>query len=421
MGTSGKALYRYLEKKDVEIFVYDNKLPEEHSYQVHDPSYHYDLALLSPGIPLNQEIVTWCTSKNIEVQGEIQFAASLIKGKLLGITGTNGKSTTVSLLYEIIKKENDRTFLAGNIGTPLIDFVEESKEGDIYVVELSSFQLETTENLDFYAGAILNITPDHILWHGSYENYQKAKFKLLDQSEYLILNAEDQLLENLSHKFDDDKTYFFSKIDRGQKGAFVTEGYIYYRDRDELMPIMKRDELFLEGDFNLENALCGIIFARLIGIPNQAIVDVLKTFKGISHRYEYIGSYKGITVINDSKATNPESTIPKIKNVISPTILIAGGMNKGSDFTELAGLIKDKIKKVYLFGENKGSFLEALTKAGYQSATLVDNLEEAFNGAMKDAVEGDTVLLSPASASWDMYESYEKRGDHLRNLYGELQ
>lgn len=416
MGKSGKSLYRFLEKEGHDLYVFDDHLPKDHPYQLLDREQHYDLALLSPGIKLDHPVVRWCVDQGIELQGEIQFAASQMKGKLIGVTGTNGKSTTVHLIHELLRSEKKHVFLAGNIGYPLVDFVEDSLDDHLYVVELSSFQLASSEDLNFAIGAILNITPDHVLWHGSFDEYVQAKLHLLKQSEVILLNADDPLLLEYAEEFIDQDTLYFSK-ERPMRGAFVEEGVIYY-DHGHKEAIMKCEEILLEGDFNLENALSAIVIAKLLGISNESIKQVLASFKGIPHRYELLGEWRGIRVINDSKATNPESTIPKLKSVNRPTILIAGGMDKESDFSELASLIRENIEYVYLFGENKLKLLDAL--GDYSQVDVVSNLDEAFRASIERAHSGYTILLSPASASWDMYESYEKRGDHLRRLFGEL-
>lgn len=423
-GKTGKAFYRY-EQSVATVSIYDDKPIEfDEPYLPYDPDKKYDYALISPGISPSHPVWQNCLSKGIPVHGEIEYAFQQLQGQVIGITGTNGKTTTTTLVYEMVKHSHDRTFLAGNIGFPLLDYVSQSQPDDYYVTELSSFQLETTSFFRPVVAAITNITPDHIQWHGTMEHYIAAKFKIfqnMTQLDQVVINRDDhslvQALQTAGYSVN--RFFGFSHDQILDHGCFVDSNLVIYQaeEREVIIPIA---DIKLTGIHNLENCLCAISLAKKMNVPTVDIVHVLKTFAGIAHRYEVVGVKQGRRFINDSKATNPDSTIPALKSILAPTIWIAGGMDKGSDFGEMFAKVTPQVKRLILFGENKALMAEAAKHQPLLEVDLVDNLDQAFAKAMAFSEPGYDILLSPASASWDMYPSFEIRGDHFKRLVGAL-
>ncbi|WP_459128678.1 UDP-N-acetylmuramoyl-L-alanine--D-glutamate ligase [Guggenheimella bovis] len=417
-GKTGKALYEYLKSEEECILhVYDDNPIE--GVELFKEGTPYDAAFVSPGVSVLHPMFQYCTEHSIPVIGETELAYGKLRGDIIGITGTNGKTTTTTLIYEMIKKEHERTFLAGNIGFPILSYVKNSKDGDFYITELSSFQLETTEHFSVRLGVLTNLTPDHMKWHGGYEPYVDSKMKLwknVEDKKNIVINYDDpgiyEAFEKRGLLLSD-----FTRFSTFEKDVecFVKNGMILFKGE----AILRTDEILIPGNHNLQNALAAICISKLLGIKNETIREVLTTFKGIDHRYQIIGEKNGIRFINDSKATNPDSTMPAIKSAKRPTVLIAGGMDKGSDFKPLIKAFPESIKKLILFGETKEEIRRQALSVGYDAIEIVNNLDEAFQRATEIAGEGWDILLSPASASWDMYPSYEVRGEHFVRLFKE--
>lgn len=423
-GKTGQAFYRH-EKATATISIYDDReIRLSEPYLPYDETAHYDYALISPGVSPSHPVWKACVTKGIPVYGEIEYAYQSLRGYVVGITGTNGKTTTTTLTFEMIRRWHERTFLAGNIGFPLLDYVMDSKPGDIYVTELSSFQLDTTHSFTPRVAAITNLTPDHLQWHLTMEDYISAKFKLfhnLTDYNQVVINRDDQAIEEalLKRKLNPKDFFGFSHNLILENGCFIEDGKIIFQDtiREE---IIDRNDILLNGIHNLENCLCAISLAKKVGVPTECIQAVLKEFSGIAHRYEVIGEKGGRRFINDSKATNPDSTIPALKSIERPTIWIGGGMNKGSDFVQMFELTPQQVDRLILFGENKLLMKQTAEQVGFDRITIVENLDQAFDLAIQLSQPGYDILLSPASASWDMYPNFEARGDHFKRLVGAL-
>lgn len=421
-GKTGQAFYEH-ERNLAEISIYDDRpIDFNEPYLPYDKHKIYEYALISPGVSPTHPVWKNCLDKQIPVYGEIEYACREIAGGVIGITGTNGKTTTTTLVFEMMRRHHERTFLAGNIGFALLNYVPESKPGDCYVTELSSFQLETTVQFTPQIAAITNLTPDHLQWHGTMEDYIAAKFKIFqnmtDLSQVVINRDDPRLIEALvTRGYRPAEFTGFSHEIELNRGCYIKNDSLVARfDKEEF--ILPVQEIGLHGIHNLENCLCAVAVAKLAGISNDDIRTVLRDFTGIAHRYEVMGEKGGRRFINDSKATNPDSTIPALKSITRPTIWIAGGMDKGSDFSAMLDYAKERVEQLILLGENKRLLELAAQSAGLDSIIVVENLDEAFKKAIELSRPGYDILLSPASASWDMYPNFEARGEHFRQLVG---
>ena len=384
---------------------------------------HIDLAVVSPGVPLDLPFILKLKEENIEVIGEVELAYRLSKNpKFVGITGTNGKTTTTSLVGEIFKADNKDTYIVGNIGNPVIDTVGVANENSVLVTELSSFQLESIATFKPHVSAILNFTEDHLNRHHTMENYIAAKaniFKNQDENDFAILNYDDMEVRKLAPKCKG-QIIFFSRKEKLEKGVYLDENNNIVIHIDEKIVLLNKKELSLPGNHNLENCMAAIAMAYVCNINLDTLKHILKTFKAVEHRLEYVRTINDIMFVNDSKGTNPDSTIKAITSYESPVILIAGGYNKESDFNELLEIGKENIKSLVLMGETADIIEKTAKEKNYKSIIKVNNMKEAVEVSYKQAEKGDVVLLSPACASWDMYKSFEARGcdfkDNVNNL-----
>ena len=419
LGVTGKSAIKLFEKLNYNIFVYDDNANIDGYENYNGDFKNIDFILKSPGINPNIEILNKARKSGIEIISDIELAYRLSNSeKFIAITGTNGKTTTTSLVYEILKLENT-TYCVGNIGNPISDVVKNSNKDDYIVIEASSFQLEHTKDFKPKVAIITNITPDHLDWHGNFENYKNAKFNIFknqDESDFLILNYRDENLKKLNSK---SKKYFFSLNEIPEDGIYVKNGYFYLNNLGESEKLFSIDSVKIPGEHNLENIMCAIMCAILMGISKEKIIYAIENFKGVEHRIEYVKTINGARYYNDSKGTNPDSTIMAIKALEKNIILIAGGYNKNASFDEMLALGKNRVKKLVLYGATKEIIKNAAQKFDY-SISEVKDLEEAVKVSYELAKDGDKVLLSPACASWDMYTSYEKRGEHFKKLVNEL-
>lgn len=383
----------------------------------------YQLVVASPGVPLTVPPVVKAKALGIPVTGELELAWRFTRSPVVAITGTNGKTTTTALLGEMFKHAGRKTLVAGNIGTPLVDLVENYGPEDIIVAEVSSFQLETTSSFQPRVGAVLNLTPDHLDRHGTMENYTAAKTKIFEYqrpSDFTVLNYDHSLTANLGHK-SPGQVIFFSRQHILKKGVFVYRGEIVARLFDDQMQvILPVSEVAIPGAHNLENALAAVACALAIGLEATVAAESLQMFAGVPHRLEFAGEINGVRYINDSKGTNPEASIKALEAFDDPIILIAGGRNKGSDFTSLARKIKEKVKAVIVLGESAGELARAARENGCGRVLRIKELREAVLLAHQEARPGEIVLLSPACASWDMFSSYEERGNLFKQVVQDL-
>lgn len=381
-----------------------------------------DLTIVSPGVPLDLPFIKKLQSENINIIGEVELAYKLSKNPtFVGITGTNGKTTTTSLVGEIFKKASKDSYIVGNIGNPVIDTVDLTDENSFLITELSSFQLESIEDFKPRVSTIINITEDHLNRHHTMENYINAKaniFKNQDETDFCILNYDDEVVRELGNKTNA-KVLYFSQKEKVSQGAYLDDNNnIVIKVNDEEIKLLNKDELSLPGNHNLENCMAAILMSYVLGIDLEIIQDTLKTFKSVEHRLEFVTDKDGIMFVNDSKGTNPDSTIKAITSYDKPIVLIAGGKDKQSDFTEMISYATKNVKALVLLGETADKIEQTAKLQGMNNIFRVSNMKEAVKTAYKLAQSGDVVLLSPACASWDMYPNFEARGlDFKENIY----
>ena len=382
-----------------------------------------DMAVVSPGVPLDLPFILKLKSKNIEIIGEVELAYRLSQNPMfIGITGTNGKTTTTSLVGEIFKKANIDTYIVGNIGNPVIDTVDTANKNSVLVTELSSFQLESIDTFKPHVSAILNFTEDHLNRHHTMEAYMEAKariFKNQDEKDFCILNYDNEDVKSLSDNVEA-KKIFFSRKKSLDCGIYLDEDNNIIINIDKEIKLLNKDELSLPGNHNLENCMAAAAIAYVSNIDIDVIREVLKTFAGVEHRQEFVRNLNGIMFVNDSKATNPDSSIKAIESYNRPIVLIAGGMDKQSSFDEFLDVAKENVYALVLLGETAQRIKECAQNKGFNNIRIVKDMKEAVNASYQIAKDGDVVLLSPACASWDMYKSFEVRGidfkDNVHNL-----
>lgn len=377
-----------------------------------------DEVVVSPGVPLIIPIIKAAHKQGIPVIGEVEAAYRLTRTPFIAITGTNGKTTTTTLLGEIFKASGRGTYVVGNIGDPITNYVGDSKEDEVFITEISSFQLETIQTFRPKAAAILNLTPDHLDRHLTMDNYVSAKGRIFENQtteELLVLNGDDDLVCRLGEQAFSKKAYFSYKrtVDYG---AWCLDGELYINNGDETVFVCREDELGIIGPHNTMNALAALTLATFSGVKLEVIVQVLKSFKGVEHRLEMVGCYAGVTYINDSKGTNTNATITALNAVKEPIILLAGGYDKKEDYAELMALVAQRVKRLIVLGVTADDLIKTANEKGFTNIVKVKTYEEAVSIAKAEALAGDTVLLSPACASWDMFDNYEIRGNVFKEL-----
>jgi len=382
-----------------------------------------DEVVVSPGVPLIIPIIQAAYEQGIPVTGEVEAAYRLTKTPFIAITGTNGKTTTTTLLGEIFKASGRGTYVVGNIGDPITNYVDNATADEVFVTEISSFQLETIHTFRPRAAAILNLTPDHLDRHLTMENYVNAKGRIFENQtaeDLLVLNGDDPLVCELGEKAISQKA-LFSYQKTVDYGAWCLNGEIFVNNGKETILVCQENELGIIGPHNTMNALAALSLAYFSGVELAVIVQVLKTFKGVEHRLEMVGCFAGVTYINDSKGTNTNATITALNAVKEPIILLAGGYDKKEDYAELMELVAKRVKRLIVLGVTADDLIKTANAKGFTAITKVDNYEEAVACAKAVAASGDTVLLSPACASWDMFDNYEIRGRVFKRLVTENQ
>ena len=377
----------------------------------------FDYIIKNPGIRNDHKYVIKANELGVEVINEAEMAFRLLPPDvtLIGITGTNGKTTTTTLTYEMIKKSGKRVHLAGNIGYPLCSFLESLESGDIIVMEVSCQQLANMDKFNPHIALMTNLSEAHIDFFGSYEAYKEDKLKLFKNQTDLdtaILNIENDEVMKGTVDIKSNVKYFSSK--REINGAYMLDDKLYYYDEF----IMNRDELLLKGNHNVENALGAMMIAKEVGVDNDSIVSVLKTFSGVRHRLEFIDSVNGVDYYNDTEATNTKCTTIALSSFDKNVILILGGLERGQNFHDLDNFISP-VKEIVGIGECRDRVKEYGDSVGIKT-NVFEKLEEAMNYINGVVESGDTVLLSPASASWDQYKQCEDRGDEFRDIVKEL-
>ena len=380
-----------------------------------------DIAVLSPGVPTDLPVVNAMRDKKVAVIGEVELAYAFGKGDVLAITGTNGKTTTTTLLGEIMKAYKEHTYVVGNIGNPYTVAARQMEEDAVAVAEMSSFQLESIVTFRPKVSAILNFTPDHLDRHHTMEAYVNAKKNIAKNQtaeDYCILNYEDERTREFGEHIDAQVIYFSSR-QKLEKGIYLDNGNMIYKNPEEVI-VCNVDELQLLGMHNYENYMAAVAMAAVYGVPMDIIRKVIRAFKGVEHRIEYVTEKNGVVYYNDSKGTNPDAAIKGIQAMNRRTVLLGGGYDKGSEFTEWINAFDGKVKKLILIGATKEKIAADAEKCGFHDYVFADTFEEAVLLAAKTAESGEAVLLSPACASWGMFPNYEVRGDEFKRIVNSL-
>jgi UDP-N-acetylmuramoylalanine--D-glutamate ligase len=380
-----------------------------------------DLIVVSPGVPLNTPELAQVKSFGLPVIGELELAARFLKGKTLAITGSNGKTTTTALVGEILQKAGVPTLVGGNIGVPVVGLIEQSTDETWSVLEVSSFQLESTEQFHPRIAVILNITPDHLDRHGSFENYALAKeriFAAQNEHDFVVLNADNARAAQAAAR-SVAKVYFFSVEHPVEQGAWVEDGSLVYRHaKDETVEkVMPLHNVPLKGAHNIENVLAAVCAARLAGVNAGQIRSAVEAFQAVEHRLEYVTTINGVEFYNDSKATNVDATAKAIASFSAGIHLILGGKDKNSDYSQLSQLLRDHVRAVYTIGSAAAKIESELR--GVVSILSCETLDKAVSAAASDARPGEVVLLAPACSSFDQFENYEHRGRVFKELVSE--
>lgn len=407
------ALIERLKKDGVKY--YFGKTPEDMTA--------YDMLVLSPGVPPGLGFIQEAKAAGAEITGELEIAYRVGEGNYVAITGTNGKTTTTSLVGEIFEKAGKKTYVVGNIGVAVISKALTAEPDSWMVTETSSFQLETVSRFKPVVAAVLNLTPDHMDRHKTMENYGLAKAKIfenLDENGYLVINYDDKVCFDLAKECKG-TVVPFSRKEELDLGAFVKDGYIVIKnEQGELVRFCRADELTIPGSHNLENALAAAAIAYFAGLEPETIAKALVEFKGVEHRIEFCGEVDGVRFVNDSKGTNPDASIKAVQAMKGGVILIAGGYDKGSSYDELINAFDGKVKYMVLLGKTALAIKETAERLGFTNCIMAKDMEECVSEGFRLAEPGDTVLLSPACASWDMYTSFEKRGEHFKECVKNL-
>ncbi|ATW25057.1 UDP-N-acetylmuramoyl-L-alanine--D-glutamate ligase [Candidatus Formimonas warabiya] len=378
----------------------------------------FDYAVISPGIPLNIPLAKKIRRARIPLTGELEVAFRYSQSPFVAITGTNGKTTTTSLTGQIFSDAGIPVFVGGNIGTPLVTEMERLTPRHVVVAEVSSFQLETIETFCPKVAVILNITPDHLDRHKTMKGYTDAKARIFENQhpdDYTVLNYDDTRVRKLAAR-SPGQVVFFSQKTALDRGVFVKNGIITVKTANDCINVVNTADIYIKGRHNLENSLAATAAGFCLGVSPQDLAETLKSFPGVVHRLEFVGKMNGVTYVNDSKGTNPDSTMKALEAYDQPIILIAGGKNKGSDFSKMAKLIKKKVYALILVGEAAPTIRDAVEKQGFDAIYQAADYQEVVSTAKRIARPGDVVLLSPACASWDMFTDYEERGNLFKQL-----
>ena len=382
-----------------------------------------ELAILSPGIPTDAPFVEMIRETGIPIWGEMQLAYHCAKGRMAAITGTNGKTTTTSLTGEIMKSFYDSVFVVGNIGEPFAFHALETTDETVTVAEVSSFMLETMTDFHPNVSAILNITPDHLDRHKTMECYIETKESITKnqkEGDVCVLNYEDPVLREFGETLKDIKVVYFSSLRTLKQGFYLKEDEIVYNDGEKETVIVNIHDLKLLGRHNHENVMAAVAISMNMGVPLEKIQKVIKEFKAVEHRIEFVTERFGVKYYNDSKGTNPEAAVKAIEAMTRPTVLIGGGYDKQSSYEEWIASFGDKVKCLVLLGATADKIEATARKAGFTNIVRVGSLKEAVEASAVQAQSGDAVLLSPACASWDMFKSYEQRGTLFKEYVNQL-
>ncbi len=379
-----------------------------------------DLIVVSPGVPVDAEPLVQARALGQPVIGEIELASQFFPGPIVAITGSNGKTTTTTLVGEIIAASGFKTLVGGNIGTAAISLAEQATADTTIVLEVSSFQLETIRTFRPKVAVVLNITPDHLDRHGTFAAYVDAKARIFENQQgedFAVLNADDAMCVELANRTRA-QVFWFSREREVESGAFVRDGQVVFQRNGSAKVVLAVSEIPLKGSHNLENVLAAVCAGALMGCAPEKIRSAIVNFKAVEHRLEYVATIGGVEYYNDSKATNVDATMKALQSFPANIHLILGGKDKGSDYTVLNNLLRERVKSVYTIGaaaEKIHSHIKGTTQI-VSSGTI----ESAVKQASSTAQPGDVVLLAPACASFDQFQSYEHRGRVFKDLIGQL-
>ena len=436
LGKSGVASALFMKKHGAKVTVSDTKSGDELRNEIPvlldngitvetgghgDRTFRgQDLIVVSPGVPVDAPPLVQARSLGESVIGEIELAAQFIPGPIVAITGSNGKTTTTTLTGEIMAAAGLPTLVGGNIGTPAISLAERAKSDTVIVLEISSFQLETVQTFRPKVAVVLNVTPDHLDRHRTFEIYTDAKARIFENqqgSDFAVLNADDPTCVALASRTRS-KVFWFSRQKEVQQGAWVRDGNIVFRDGSTQTEIMQVSEIPLKGAHNLENVLAAVGAAALMGSAAAKIRQAVQNFKAVEHRLEYTATINGVDYYNDSKATNVDATIKALESFPANIHLILGGKDKGSDYTVLNDLLRQRVKRVYTIGAAAAKIESQIvsSKNGGPEVVHAETLDNAIRKAHAAAQPGDVVVLAPACASFDQFKNYEHRGKAFKEI-----
>lgn len=383
-----------------------------------------ELMIISPGIPVDSKIANIVREHGIPIWSEVELAYRAGAGHLAAITGTNGKTTTTSFVGEVFAAFTGNSFTVGNIGIPYTEVALQMNADSYTVAEISSFQLETIADFKPHVSAVLNVTPDHLNRHYTMENYASVKLDICrnqTEEDYLVLNYDDPVTRKMAKdKRVKAKVIYFSRLENLKEGVCLNGNSILLRRDGCETNIINLSELVLLGSHNVENYMAGIAVSYYMGIPLEIIIKTLKEFKGVAHRIEFVKEVNGVTYYNDSKGTNPDAAIKGIQAMERTTVLIGGGYDKGVEFDDWIKAFDGKVKKLVLIGQTAQMIADAAFRQDFHEVAFAKDLKEAVAMCADIAVPGEAVLLSPACASWGMFDNYEQRGDLFKEYVGEL-
>ena len=430
MSKSGECAARFLLERGADVYIYDDVVSEKikavmdefsslgarvvtaESYM--DATLVCDILVLSPGIPIDNPLPVAFRKQGKTIIGEEELGAMFLRATAIAVTGTNGKTTTVSMLNSILENDGHKSVACGNIGNPLLGEVENLGFNDYAVIEVSSFQLETLSSLRPHIAVITNVTEDHLNRHYNMENYVFLKSKILRnlrESEYAVLNYDDEVVRGFA-KSTKAKVVYFSMRERTE-GAYFENGSVYFNGEK----YFDVSDMTLTGVHNVYNALACVAAAHILGIDKNKVAEAICSFKGIKHRIEVVSKSNGVTYIDDSKGTNVDATVKAMNAMTEPTVILLGGKDKGYDYMPLFSSMKEsKVVHAVLYGENRFKLLNEAIKAGFSDFSLCAEFRPAVRLAQFIAKPGQNVLLSPASSSFDSFTNYEERGDAFKKL-----
>ncbi len=431
LGKSGVASALFLAERGARVAVSDAKSHEQlreeipllldHGISVETGQHgertfrDQDLIVVSPGVPFDVQQLVHARERGITVIGEVELAARFLKGRIVAITGSNGKTTTTTLAGDILSAGGRQVLVGGNIGTPAITFVDRATDDTWVVLEISSFQLETIQTFHPHIAVVLNVTPDHLDRHHTFENYAAAKARIFENQtvgDFAVLNADSEACIAMAPSAKA-PVCWFSRLKEVTRGAWVRGDEIIWRDDHGERTVMPVGEIMLKGAHNLENVLAAVCVGMLAAVEPAEIRRAVAAFKAVEHRLEFVASVNGVEYYNDSKATNVDATIKALESFPGRIHLILGGKDKGSDYTVLNDLLTQRVKRVYTIGAAAGKIESQIQGTAVVSA---GTLESAVRRASEAAESGDSVLLAPACASFDQFNSYEHRGQVFKEL-----